>query len=300
MISITLDKSAIADNAPADDLRDDHTHEVLPDLAYKRLGIVNVACFGESHAGNGNWVLLDAGLPGSAGAIRRAAAARFGENTRPTCIIMTHAHADHAGALENLAKEWRVPIYAHELEMPYLDGTAAYPPPDPSVGGGLMPALSVLFPRGPFNVRPWLRSLPTDSSVPGMPEWNWLHTPGHTPGHVSLWREKDRALVVGDAFVTTRQESVYAATTQKPEMHGPPMYYTQNFEEAEASVARLTALEPELVITGHGRAMHGEKMREALHRLALNFRQLAVPKHGKYVEHPTRAGSRNAYVEKRK
>lgn len=294
--TIAIDKSAIADVREADEQRDDFTHEVATDVAYKRLGIVNVAFFGERCAGDGNWVLIDAGLPGMAGAIKRAATARFGENGRPAAIIMTHAHADHAGSLEHLAKDWNVPIYAFDLEMPYLNGTAAYPPPDTHVGGGMMPALSVMFSRGPFNVSKWLQPLPATGAVPAMPGWKWLPTPGHTPGHVSLWRELDRTLIVGDAFVTTRQESVYAAMTQKPEMHGPPMYYTQNFVDAEASVKKLDALEPELVITGHGKAMRGPAMRAALHELARNFKAAAVPDHGQYVEHPTSAAAGTAYA----
>jgi glyoxylase-like metal-dependent hydrolase (beta-lactamase superfamily II) len=269
------------------------------DLANQRLGIVNVVYFGERRAG-GHWVLIDAGLPATANAIRRAASARFGEGSRPVCIIMTHAHADHAGALETLANEWQVPVFAHDLELPYLNGTAAYPPPDPGVGGGAMPALSVLFPRGPFNVARWLQPLPADYSVPGMTGWKWIHTPGHTPGHISLWRESDRALIVGDAFITTNQESVYAVLKQKPEMHGPPMYYTQNWEQAEKTVQQLAALEPELAITGHGHAMGGEQMRRALHTLADTFRSVAVPPSGKYTQHPTNAETGSAYVKKQK
>ncbi len=144
--------------------------------------------------------------------------------------------------LEDLASEWDVPVYAHPLEHPYLDGTASYPPPDPSVGGGLMLLTSPLFPRGPVNVAARFRPLPPDGSVPGMPTWRWIHTPGHAPGHVSLWREADRTLIAGDAFVTTRQESVYAALTQ--ELHGPPMYYTSDWEKARESLRRLAPLEP--------------------------------------------------------
>ena len=40
-----------------------------------------------------------------------------------------------------------------------------------------------------------------------MPGWRWVHTPGHTAGHVSLFRDADRTLIAGDAFVTTKQES---------------------------------------------------------------------------------------------
>jgi glyoxylase-like metal-dependent hydrolase (beta-lactamase superfamily II) len=38
-------------------------------------------------------------------------------------IIMTHGHFDHVGVLEDLAETWQAPVYAHELERPYLDGT---------------------------------------------------------------------------------------------------------------------------------------------------------------------------------
>jgi glyoxylase-like metal-dependent hydrolase (beta-lactamase superfamily II) len=103
------------------------------------------------------------------------------------------------------------------------------------------------------------------------------HTPGHTPGHVSLWRERDRVLIAGDAFITTRQESVYAAVTQTPEMHGPPMYFTPDWVSAKASVRELAALGPEIVVTGHGAAMQGAEMRAALDSLALRFDEVAVP-----------------------
>jgi glyoxylase-like metal-dependent hydrolase (beta-lactamase superfamily II) len=117
-----------------------------------------------------------------------------------------------------------------------------------------------------------------------MPGWQWIFTPGHAPGHVSLWRESDRTLVAGDAFVTTRQESVYASLTQEPEMHGPPQYYTPDWDSARESVEKLAALEPELVITGHGVALRGPEMRQALHALAQEFDQIAVPDHGRYVK----------------
>ena len=152
-----------------------------------------------------------------------------------------------------------------------------------------MARLSSFYPRGPINVQEWLQPLPADGVVPPMPGWRWIGTPGHSPGHVSFWREEDRTLIVGDAFVTTRQESAYAVATQKPEMHGPPMYYTQDWAAARASVQRLAALEPERVVTGHGPSLQGAEMRQALHRLARAFDQVAVPADGYYVRHPAPA-----------
>jgi glyoxylase-like metal-dependent hydrolase (beta-lactamase superfamily II) len=114
---------------------------------------------------------------------------------------------------------------------------------------------------------------------------------------VSLWREADRTIIAGDAFITTRQESAYAVAVQSPEMHRPPMYLTTDWEKARTSVELLAELEPELVITGHGRAMQGPKMRTALHELARDFDRLAMPKQGVCLENPARAEDGSAYKE---
>jgi len=269
---------------------------VAQDLAYLRLSIVNVIFLGDPSKVD-DWVLIDTGLPTSRNTILKAAEHRFGRDARPSSIIMTHGHFDHAGSLEALARHWDVPVYAHPLEFPYLDGQSSYPPADAFVGGGAMALLSPLFPRSPVNVRPWLKMLPADQSVPEMPEWKWLHTPGHAPGHISLWRESDRSLIAGDAIVTTGQESIYEALTQEPEMHGPPRYLTPDWDEAERSVSLLAKLEPDLVISGHGRPMKGEHMRQRLHELAANFQAIAVPEGRPYVLDPAKPGkiSNDAY-----
>src|SRR5690606_40534359 len=119
--------------------------------------------------------------------------------------------------------------------------------------------------------------LPAGGAVPPLPDWKWVFTPGHTPGHVSLWRSRDRAVIAGDAFITTGQESAYEVLVQAPEMHGPPRYFTPDWIAAEESVKTLAALGPDLAITGHGRPMQGEDMRAALRRLAAEFRKIAVP-----------------------
>jgi glyoxylase-like metal-dependent hydrolase (beta-lactamase superfamily II) len=294
---IPLSSHASALQPALDAARGDKTHEMLPDVAYRRLGIVNVVFFGPSNAGDRGWVLIDAGLPGTKGLIKSAAAERFGSDARPAAIIMTHGHFDHVGALEDLADEWDSPVYAHPLELPYLSGRASYPPGDPSVGGGLMAAMARLYPRGPVNVGTRLQALPDDGTLPGMPGWRYLHTPGHSVGHVSFWREADRTLIVGDAFVTTAQESAYAVAVQRPEMHGPPMYYTVEWDKAAASVAQLAELAPETVITGHGVPMRGLAVRNALYRLAHDFDRIAVPQDGRYLRNPARAEDGSAYCD---
>ncbi len=274
----------MSDNPDLEVIKGDPVQEVTPDLAYKRLGIVNVAFYGQP---NGPWVLIDAGIPGTAHSIREAAKERFGSRA-PEAVVLTHGHFDHVGALESLADEWDVRVYAHRREPPYRAGRSASPPPDPAGGGGMMARTSFVYPKGPIDVSARLRPLPEDGSVPGMAGWRWLHTPGHTPGHVSLWRDLDRLLVAGDAFVTTRAESVYAVAVQKPEVHGPPRYYTPDWGAAEGSVKVLAALEPETVVSGHGPALRGPELRADLHRLADDFQTLAVPDKGRYVGTPAR------------
>jgi glyoxylase-like metal-dependent hydrolase (beta-lactamase superfamily II) len=270
-------------------------HRIADDLAYIRTMIVNVVFQGERGDG---WVLIDAGVAGSKSAIVSAALEFSLTDGPPSAIILTHGHFDHVGSLKELVSYWDVPIFAHPLEHPYLNGQAAYPDGDPTVGGGLMASVSGFYPTGPINVSRWLRPLPADGSVPFMPGWRWLHTPGHSPGHVSLFRDADRALIAGDAFVTTKQESAYAVVTQKPEMHGPPQYFTIDWRAAEKSVALLASLEPSIVITGHGRAMQGAQMREALSQLSREFTKVAIPGDGRYVSHPAYAEDGSAYVHR--
>jgi len=275
--------------ARADTEAADGTHEVAPDLAYERTVLVNVVYAGPPGAGDRGWVLIDAGVAGTAGVIAASAAKRFGNGARPSAVILTHGHFDHVGALKTLAERWACPVYAHEMELPYLDGRSAYPPPDPTVGGGLMATLSRFYPSGPINVGDRLKPLPADGTVPGLPGWVWMATPGHSPGHVSFWRAADKLLIAGDAFITTAQESAYAVALQSPELHGPPMYFTPDWAAAKISVERLAALEPAAVVTGHGRAMGGPELRTALHAVAKEFDHVAVPARGRYVGTPATA-----------
>ena len=292
---IPVDPQARADDPRRDAERDDATQAITHDVAFQRHVLVNVVFIGEPGAGDRGWVLVDAGVMGSKRAIVAAAQARFGDGARPSAIVQTHGHFDHVGVLEDLAAEWDVPVYAHALERPYLDGSASYPTPDPSVGGGLLARLSPLYPTRPVDVSGHLRTLPEDGTVPPLPGWRWIHTPGHAPGPVSLWRAADRTLIVGDAFVTTAQESAYAVAVQEPELHGPPMYLTVDWDAARASVRTLAALEPERVITGHGRPLQGPEMRRALNALAERFDAVAVPKQGRFLDEPLRASDGSAY-----
>ena len=264
-----------------------HTADLLPeDLERIHIVLVNAYLVGQPGAGDGGWVLVDAGLPMAAPKIIRAAEKRFGKGARPRAIVLTHGHFDHVGAIHALLKVWDVPVYAHELELPYLTGRSDYPPPDPTVGGGLMARTSFLYPRKGINLGNRVRALPADGGVPPMPGWGWVHTPGHAPGHVSLFRESDRTLIVGDAFCNQKQESLLGTLTEHPEIDGPPKYFTIDWDAARQSVRRLSALEPEVALFGHGLPLVGHRLRVELDRLAREFDEIAIPAHGRYVNAP--------------
>ena len=220
-------------------------------------------------------------MPGAQHQVFEAAQALFGD-LPPAAIVLTHGHFDHVGALAEATKRWSTPIYAHERELPYLTQGVRYPRPDTSVGGA-MARMSPTFPRQWVQLPRHVQSLPPDQSVPGMPGWRWVPTPGHSAGHVSYFRERDGVLLAGDAFVTVRQEMLRAVAAQRPEGRPPPAYYTVDWTEAYDSMRRLAALEPELAATGHGQPMSGRPLREQLESLIADFENRGLPPRGRYV-----------------
>ncbi len=242
------------------------------------------------------WVLVDTGLKSTGNKIKTLVAGIFGSRgSRPKAIILTHGHFDHRGSVMQLADEWGVPVYCHHKEVPYLTGKVSYPPADPSVGGGAMSLLSFTYPSAPINIENHLRELEASKSmngtteqgaVPGLEDWKWLYTPGHTNGHISLFRERDGVLIAGDAIVTTMQESFLAVATQKKYVSGPPKYFTPDWGAATYSVKQLANLEPNVIATGHGPAMYGDVARKELHKLVREFWKWGLPAAGRYVKEP--------------
>lgn len=264
------------------EIRDDQAvpiESIARDLRGLKIAFVNVFAVAHDDGANGLWTLIDAAVPLSAWRIKGWANKIFGRG--PNAIVLTHGHFDHVSAAKDLAEEWDVPIYAHPLEFPYLTGQKEYPAPDWKAGGGVMPLIAPALPRGPVDLGPRLRPLPAeggDLSLVEMPGWTVIHTPGHTPGHVSFFRESDRTLIVGDAFCTTRAESFFDANFALPaELHGPPAYFTSDWGMAAQSVRKLAALAPLTVAPGHGKPLAGPDVPVALQTLAMEFERIAVP-----------------------
>ncbi|KWX71359.1 MBL fold metallo-hydrolase [Paenibacillus jilunlii] len=255
------------------------TWEAAEGVAGLRTLFVNVAFVGHSVT---DWILVDTGLGNFAGSILRTSQEWFGKP--PAAIVLTHGHFDHVGNLKELMEEWPgVPVYAHPLELPYLTGSQDYPPADPAVGGGLMATVSPLYPHRGINLGGAVHPLPEDGSVPGAKGWTWVHTPGHSPGHISLFRPADKVLISGDAVITVKQESAFAVIAQHKELHGPPAYFTTDWVEAEKSVRKLALLDPQIVLPGHGLPMAAPELSAQFAHLCKTFKELSVPSQGKFV-----------------
>jgi hydroxyacylglutathione hydrolase len=153
---------------------------------------------------------------------------------------VTHAHADHQGASAAICEALGIPFYAPDREVEALES------------GDLRSTMPLNIVTR-WQLRNWAgpgvpvaRRLREGDEVSG---FTVLDTPGHSPGHVSFWREADRVLVVGD--VLFGQHPV----TGRPGLHEPPAPFTPDVARNRESIRRLAALEPAVAVFGHGPAM---------------------------------------------
>ncbi|MGC2658225.1 MAG: MBL fold metallo-hydrolase [Bryobacteraceae bacterium] len=226
------------------------------------------------------WILIDALGPGRARTIKQAAEAFFGPRARPQAIVLTHGHYDHVSSAAALADFWKVKIYAHRLERPYLTGQSSYPPLDPTAPGFFSGA-SRLIPTIKNNLGSRLADLDTERPLPWLPGWTCHFTPGHSPGHVSFFRSDGKVLLAGDAVTTMNLDSLVDTVLQRQQVCRPPAPATIDWKRAHDSVRSLASLRPRLLCAGHGRPMSDAA--EDLRTLAAHF---PIPAHGRYVNEP--------------
>ena len=112
-----------------------------------------------------------------------------------TRIILTHAHSDHAGgAREMVDRTGRDGVAVHEEDVPFVTSGRNAPGAESTMGR--------LLSRGPSTFDPIAASeVLTDGQVLDVAGGlRVVHTPGHTPGHVSLLHEDSGVLITGDAI----------------------------------------------------------------------------------------------------
>lgn len=234
--------------------------EIAPGVYLAAAGPRTNAYFVRSGA---SWVLIDTGWRGRAAAIKTQAEAVFGRDARPAAILLTHIHPDHSGSALPLAEIWEVPVYVHpdELAMAGPDYPMEFANP---VDRRISAVLGRLIPRrtrertsAESDLRGVIRGLDSRAEVPGLPGWECVPTPGHTPGHVAFHRRSDGVLITGDAVLTIDANSVLGIVFGAEQLSGPPRYFTWNWSKEVDSVAVLAALEPQALAPGHGQPLVG-------------------------------------------
>jgi glyoxylase-like metal-dependent hydrolase (beta-lactamase superfamily II) len=251
---------------------------IAHDVGWQPISFVNAYFVG--HPG-GSWALIDTGLPGRAAQIFEAAEARFGAGSRPEAIYLTHGHFDHAGSALQLAERWDVPIFAHRMELPYLTGRSDYPPPDPTIGGAIA-FLSRFMPHRERDLGARLRELPS-GPLQGLDGWKWIATPGHSPGHVSFFRQADRMLLAGDAFASMNMDSWIGLVSGRKQLAWAGAPFNIDWRATRESVERLAELRPNVAGCGHGIPLKDGALPDRLKRFADRFPQ---PRHGRYAAVP--------------
>src|SRR3954452_2968769 len=156
-----------------------------------------------------------------------------------TAHALTHAHADHQGASSAICTTLRVPFWVGRGDVEAAEGgpevISRHQRPGP------INRFQKRFWTGPGH--PVDRALAEGDTVG---EFTVLDTPGHSAGHVSYWRERDRVLILGDVVNTMN-----LMTTRKG-LQEPPELFTPDPARNRESIRRLAALRPALVCAGHG------------------------------------------------
>lgn len=224
-------------------------------------------------------VLIDAGWASDAPRIERAAQSLFGTHVKPAAILLTHCHPDHSGSALQVARTWECAVYMHENELPIATGDfgamqACAGPLDRWIILPIMRAIgsrrrNAILEGG--SLRGVARALGPENAVPNLEGWQWIATPGHTPGHVAYFRAHDRVLISGDAIVTLNLNSVIGLLSGRPGLSGPPWYTTWSANAAIESIRVLARLEPAVLGSGHGKPMIGPETAVALRTFAASL-----------------------------
>jgi glyoxylase-like metal-dependent hydrolase (beta-lactamase superfamily II) len=198
--------------------------------------------------------LVDTGLAGSAPGILTVARSLGAPIRR---IVLTHAHIDHVGSLDALAREYR------QIEFAVGQRESRLLRKDFSLDAGESGKKLLGFPGVKLPPTILLRDGDRIGSLQS------IFSPGHTPGHMSFLDVRDGSLVAGDAFTT--QTGVLAAGTFRL-LFPFPALFSWNREVAAESARKLRDFKPARLAVGHGKTV--ESPLAAMDRaIELAFRQ---------------------------
>ena len=217
---------------------------VLRELYRIRFPAAGVAAY--LIVGDGGLTLVDSGMPRRADRILSGIRELRRRPSDLMQIAVTHRHVDHIGSLASVVAATNATVYAHRMEAPAVrqGGEGPRGQPTPPYGRLILPVTSRLLPsRGyPVTVD---RELEDGEELPVQGGLEAIHTPGHTPGHLSfLWGSHGGVLFVGDAA---------AHAFGRVDLN----YVNLDIQQAKQSFRRLAALDFQIACFGHGRVIKG-------------------------------------------
>jgi hydroxyacylglutathione hydrolase len=175
-------------------------------------------------------VLVDAGARQAAWWILRELRRR-----RVRALALTHVHPDHAGAAQRICRERGIPLWCGAADADAMELGGSNYRPEHAFHRFVGRALG----RTGHSVA--RRLCEGDELAAG---FTVVETPGHSPGHVSFWRDSDRTLLLGEVLlhIGVRLSEPLKIFTADPSLN-------------RRSARRLARLDPRLVCFSHGRAL---------------------------------------------
>lgn len=150
-------------------------------------------------------------------------------------VALTHVHPDHQGAAKLISERLGIPLACHSADIPAMQGERPMQPDNMIVRG-----LSRLLAGPPCGVT---KALDDGDEIAG---FRVIHAPGHTDGHIILFRDEDKIAIVGDLLNGVMQRTPW------PRLIEPPRFLTANPVENRKSIRRLAELSPRVMCFGHG------------------------------------------------
>jgi glyoxylase-like metal-dependent hydrolase (beta-lactamase superfamily II)/predicted ester cyclase len=173
-------------------------------------------------------------------------------------IVLGHGHTDHRGTAPSLG----VPVFCHPDEVQDAEGSGGFRYWPEGLKGVPAPhrQLHLLMHRRAWDGGP-VEIAGTVSEGDDVAGFKVVHIPGHAPGMIALWRERDRLALTSDCFYTL---DIWGRNCD-PAV--PMAVYNYDTEQARESIRKIAALEPAAAWPGHAQPVTGD-VRAALERAA--------------------------------
>ena len=184
-------------------------------------------------------VVVDAAMPGRAGAVWRHLALLGCEPEAVGEIWLTHGDIDHMGSVAALKARSGAKVVAHRADAPLVDGTANREL-GPLPLSGTYQGIFNLAVRYLFRYRPAKVDCPAEDGDT-LGSWQVIHTPGHTAGSASYYHAERKIIIVGDAL-----------NHRRGRLGAPPPMFTPDMAQAHESIKRIAGLDFEVCCFGHG------------------------------------------------